>query len=64
MKDGTYFTLDKKTNGTLMASVGNSLACNLLLGYLVLPLYACIASYIDRITPRKNGIAEHPLFFL
>lgn len=51
-------------DGTMMASSGYAIACSLLIGYTTLVLYALISVYIDRITPRKNGIPEHPLFFL
>lgn len=48
----------------MMAAVGYEIACALLIGYLSLFLYAFISIYIDRITPRRNGIPEHPCFFM
>ena len=48
----------------MRASSGYEISYALLIGYLVLPLYACLAAFLDKITPRKNGIPEHPLFFL
>ena len=47
-----------------MADVGYEIACSMIIGYVSLIIYAFISIYIDRITPRKNAIPEHPLFFL
>ena len=62
--DATYFSISKNPDGSMMAAVGYEIACALLIGYLSLVLYAFISIYIDRITPRRNGIPEHPCFFM
>lgn len=64
LKDGTYFSLIKNPDGSMMADVGYEIAGALLIGYTALAFISLLSVYIDRITPRRNGIPEHPLFFL
>ncbi|KAH0576489.1 ABC transporter family protein [Spironucleus salmonicida] len=51
-------------NPSLSQQAGYNMAISLLISYLVLFLYQGISIYLDKITPRKNGIPEHPMFFL
>ena len=64
LSDGTYFSLTKNPDGSMMANSGYEIAASMLIGFVSLIVWSFIAVYVDRITPRRNGIPEHPLFFL
>ena len=48
----------------MTADVGYEVAWTIIIGFIALIFYAGLSIYIDRITPRRNGIPEHPLFFM
>jgi len=64
LSDGTYFSLVKNPDGSMMANSGFEIAGAMLIGYISLAVWSAVSVYVDRITPRRNGIPEHPLFFL
>ncbi|CAL6087059.1 ABC_transporter family protein [Hexamita inflata] len=64
LSSSKYFKLVKVADGSMTADVGYEVAWAIVLGFISIVIYAFISIYIDRITPRRNGIPEHPLFFL
>ncbi|CAL6065314.1 ABC_transporter family protein [Hexamita inflata] len=64
LSESLYFKLSKVSDGSMTADVGYEVAWAIMLGFIALVVYAFLSIYIDRITPRRNGIPEHPLFFL
>lgn len=52
----------KNPDGSMMAASGYTIACSLVIGYISLAIFSLISIYVDRITPRRNGIPEHPCF--
>ena len=64
IKDSFYWQLSKVQDGTMMANSGYEIAWSCVLGYISVIVFSLLSTYIDRITPRKNGIPEHCLFFL
>ncbi|CAL6080536.1 ABC_transporter family protein [Hexamita inflata] len=59
-----YFRLEKVSDGSLAADVGYETAWSIIIGFISLPIYSMISIYLDKISPRRYGISEHPLFFL
>ena len=57
-----YFSISKNADNSILANTGYQCACACFIGYLTILLYGLIAIYIDKISPRKNGIPEHWLF--
>ncbi|CAL6005865.1 ABC_transporter family protein [Hexamita inflata] len=64
LSSGKYFKLVKVADGSMTADVGYEVAWAIVLGFISIVIYALLSIYIDRITPRRNGIPEHPLFFI